>query len=163
MSLSIGPNGFHDGEAPEYDSSNDDDGDALSKLCDNPAYLVVGSDDDLVDNLPSWVEDLLTEHETLAAQAEKIGLEPSSYVTVPDRGSNSELGDFLGELGFTTDSSYIERGPGSSIDGVVYVRKSKIPALEKRAERELKRARKAVVKDGRRTLKPGPFKAADVP
>jgi len=53
MSLSIGPNGFHDGEAPEYDSSNDDDGDALSKLCDNPAYLVVGSDDDLVDNLPS--------------------------------------------------------------------------------------------------------------
>ena len=162
MSFSIGPNGFHDGEAPEYNSSNDDDGDALSKLCDNPAYLVVGSDDDLIDNLPSWVEDLLTEHETLAAQAEKIGLEPSSYVTVPDRGSNSELGDFLGELGFTTDSSYIERGPGSSIDGVVYVRKSKIPALERQAERKLQRARKAIVKDGRRTLKPGPLKAADV-
>ncbi|MEY3851305.1 MAG: hypothetical protein RI910_285, partial [Verrucomicrobiota bacterium] len=114
MSCSIGPNGFHDGEFPDYGSSDEDaDQDALGKLCDNPAYLVVGADDDLVDNLPAWVEDLITDHEFLAGQAEKIGLEPSSFVTVPDRGSNSELRDFLDELGFTVDTSHIERGPGS--------------------------------------------------
>ena len=43
MSCAIGPNGFHDGEPP---SEDDYDEDALSKLCDNPAYLVVGADDD---------------------------------------------------------------------------------------------------------------------
>lgn len=161
MSSCIGPNGFHDGEFPDYDSS-EDDGEALSKLCDNPAYLVVGSDDDLVNNLPAWVEDLLTEHEELGAQAEKIGLEPSFYVSLPDRGDNAELCEFLGELGFTTDSSYIERGPLSSIDGVVYVRKSKIPALEKRAARQLDRARRKVIRDGRRALKPGRAKYTKV-
>ncbi len=162
MSSCIGPNGFHDGEAPEYNNYEDDDGDALSKLCDNPAYLVVGADDDLVNNLPGWVEDLLTEHETLAAQAEKIGLEPYFYISTPDRGDNGELCEFLGELGFTTDSSYIERGPLSSIDGVVYVRKAKIPSLEKRAHRKLERARRTIIKEARKTLKPTRVKAAQV-
>ncbi|MBM3868338.1 MAG: hypothetical protein FJ384_05340 [Verrucomicrobia bacterium] len=163
MSHDIGPNGFHDGEFPDYDNYDEDaDQDALGELCDNPAYLVVGADDDLVDNLPGWVEDLITDHEFLAGQAEKIGLEPSFYVTVPDRGSNSELRDFLGELGFTVDSSYIERGPGSSVDGVVFVRKSKIPSLERKAARSLDRARKAIVTAARKHLKPGKIKPAEV-
>lgn len=163
MSHDIGPNGFHDGESPDYDHYDEDaDQDALGELCDNPAYLVVGADDDLVDNLPDWVEDLITDHEFLAGQAEKIGLEPSFFLTVPDRGSNSELRDFLGELGFTVDSSYIERGPGSSIDGVVFVRKAKIPSLERKAARSLDRARKAIVKAARQHLKPGRVKADDL-
>ena len=123
---------------------------------------MVGADDDLVDNLPGWVEDLITDHEFLAGQAEKIGLEPSFYVTVPDRGSNSELRDFLDELGFTVDSSHIERGPGSSVDGVVFVRKSKIPFLERKAARSLDRARKAIVTAARKYLKPGRIKSAEV-
>jgi len=160
MSFSIGPNGFHDGEFPDYDSYDEDaDQDGLEALCNNPAYLVVGADDDLVDNLPAWVEDLITDHEFLAGQAEKIGLEPSSFVTVPDRGSNSELRDFLDELGFTVDTSHIERGPGSSVDGVVFVRKSKIPSLEKRAARDLRRSKQAIVKAARKHLKPGKVKA----
>ena len=163
MSCDIGPNGFHDGEFPDYDSYDEDaDQDALGKLCDNPAYLVVGADDDLVDNLPAWVDDLITDHEFLAGQAEKIGLEPSLFVTVPDRGSNSELRDFLDELGFTVDSSHIERGPGSSVDGVVFVRKSKIPSLERKAARRLDRSLKAVVAAARKHLKPGRVKAADL-
>lgn len=163
MSCDIGPNGFHDGEFPDYDSYDEDaDQDALGKLCDNPAYLVVGADDDLVDNLPAWVDDLITDHEFLAGQAEKIGLEPSFFVTVPDRGSNSELRDFLDELGFTVDSSHIERGPGSSVDGVVFVRKSKIPSLERKAARSLDRSLKAVVAAARKHLKPGRVKAADL-
>jgi hypothetical protein len=162
MSFSIGPNGFHDGEFPDYDDYDEDaDQDGLEALCNNPAYLVVGADDDLVDNLPAWVEDLITDHEFLAGQAEKIGLEPSFYVTVPDRGSNSELRDFLDELGFTVDSSHIERGPGSSVDGVVFVRKSKIPSLERKAARSLDRARKAIVTAGRKHLKPGRFKPSE--
>jgi hypothetical protein len=164
MSSDIGPNGFHDGESPDYDNYDEDaDQDALAALCDNPAYLVVGADDDLVDNLPAWVEDLITDHEFLAGQAEKIGLEPSFFVTVPDRGSNSELRDFLDELGFAVDSSYIERGPGSSVDGVVFVRKSKIPSLERKAARSLDRARKAIVTAARKHLKPGRIKAAELP
>ena len=160
MSYDIGPNGFHDGEFPDYDSYDEDaDQDALGKLCDNPAYLVVGADDDLVDNLPAWVDDLITDHEFLAGQAEKIGLDPADYLTVPDRGSNSELRDFLDELGFTVDSSHIERGPGSSVDGVVFVRKSKIPSLERKAARRLDRARKAVVTAARKHLKPSRIKA----
>lgn len=163
MSYDIGPNGFHDGEIPDYDNYDEDaDQDALGKLCDNPAYLVVGADDDLVDNLPGWVEDLITDHEYLAGQAEKIGLEPSFFLTVPDRGSNSELRDFLGELGFTVDSSYVERGPGSSIDGVVFVRKAKIPSLERKAARRLHQARKAIVKAARKHLKPGRIKSDQV-
>jgi hypothetical protein len=163
MSFSIGPNGFHDGEFPDYDNYDEDaDQDGLEALCNNPAYLVVGADDDLVDNLPAWVEDLITDHEFLAGQAEKIGLEPSSFVTVPDRGSNSELRDFLDELGFTVDTSHIERGPGSSVDGVVFVRKSKIPSLERKAARRLDQARKAVVTAARKHLKPGRIKAADL-
>ena len=155
MSLLIGPNGFHDGEAPDEDSYNEDGEDALNRLCDTPAYLVVGTDDDLIDNLPGWVDEVLSEHEALAEQAEKIGLEPSLYVTVPDRECNRELSDFLEELGFNVGSSYIERGPGSSVDGLVYVRNSKIPSLQKRADRELRKARKAVIRDGRKALKPG--------
>lgn len=155
MSLLIGPNGFHDGEAPDEDSYHEDGEDALNRLCDNPAYLVVGTDDDLIDNLPGWVDEVLSEHEALAEQAEKIGLEPSLYVTVPDRECNRELSDFLEELGFNVGSSYIERGPGSSVDGLVYVRNSKIPSLQKRADRELRKARKAVIRDGRKALKPG--------
>jgi hypothetical protein len=163
MSFSIGPNGFHDGEFPDYDNYDEDaDQDALEALCNNPAYLVVGADDDLVDNLPAWVDDLITDHEFLAGQAAKIGLEPSSYVTVPDRGSNSELRDFLDELGFTVDSSHIERGPGSSVDGVVFVRKSKIPSLERKAARSLDKARKAIVTAGRKHLKPGRIKSDKV-
>lgn len=163
MSYDIGPNGFHDGEFPDYDSYDEDaDQDALGKLCDNPAYLVVGADDDLVDNLPGWVEDLITDHEFLAGQAEKIGLEPSFFLTVPDRGSNSELRGFLDELGFTVDSSYIERGPGSSIDGVVFVRKARIPSLERKAARRLHRATKAIVKAARKHLKPGRVKADEL-
>lgn len=163
MSCDIGPNGFHDGEFPDYGSYDEDaDQDALGKLCDNPAYLVVGADDDLVDNLPAWVDDLITDHEFLAGQAEKIGLEPSFFVTVPDRGSNSELRDFLDELGFTVDSSHIERGPGSSVDGVVFVRKSKIPSLERKAARRLRRALKDLVKAARKHLKPGRVKADDL-
>jgi hypothetical protein len=163
MSFSIGPNGFHDGEFPDYhDYDEDADQDALEALCNNPAYLVVGADDDLVDNLPAWVDDLITDHEFLAGQAEKIGLEPSFYVTVPDRGSNSELRDFLDELGFTVDSSHIERGPGSSVDGVVFVRKSKIPSLERKAARSLDRARKAIVTAGRKHLKPGRIKPTEL-
>ncbi len=163
MSSDIGPNGFHDGEFPDYDNYDEEaDQDALGKLCDNPAYLVVGADDDLVDNLPGWVDDLITDHEFLAGQAEKIGLEPSFFVTVPDRGSNSELRDFLDELGFTVDSSHIERGPGSSVDGVVFVRKSKIPSLQRKAARSLDRARKAIVTAARKHLKPGRIKASDV-
>jgi hypothetical protein len=163
MSFSIGPNGFHDGEFPDYDDYDEDaDQDGLEALCNNPAYLVVGADDDLVDNLPAWVDDLITDHEFLAGQAEKIGLEPSFYVTVPDRGSNSELRDFLDELGFTVDSSHIERGPGSSVDGVVFVRKSKIPSLERKAARSLDRARKAIVKAGRKHLKPSRIKPAEL-
>ena len=163
MSFSIGPNGFHDGEFPDYDNYDEDaDQDALEALCNNPAYLVVGADDDLVDNLPAWVDDLITDHEFLAGQAAKIGLEPSSYVTVPDRGSNSELRDFLDELGFTVDSSHIERGPGSSVDGVVFVRKSKIPSLERKAARSLDKARKAIVTAGRKHLKPGRIKSDEV-
>ena len=160
MSCSIGPNGFHDGEFPDYGSPDEDaDQDALGKLCDNPAYLVVGSDDDLVDNVPAWVKDLISEHEALATQAETIGLEPADFVTVPDRGSNSELRDFLDELGFVVDSSYIERGPGSSVDGVVFIKRSKIPGLEKRADRNLRRAKQAIVKAARRHLKPPRVKA----
>lgn len=160
MSFSIGPNGFHDGEFPDYDNYDEDaDQDALEALCNNPAYLVVGADDDLVNNLPAWVEDLITEYEALSAQVEKIGLEPSFYVTVPDRGSNSELREFLDELGFTVDSSHIERGPGSSVDGVVFVRKSKIPSLEKRAARDLRRSKQAIVKAARNHLKPGKVQA----
>jgi hypothetical protein len=156
MSCSIGPNGFHDGEFPDYGSSDEDaDQDALGKLCDNPAYLVVGADDDLVDNLPGWVSSLISDYEALATQAETIGLEPSDYVTVPSRGSNSELRDFFDELGFVVDSSYIERGPGSSIDGVVFIKRSKIPALEQRADRDLRRSKQAVVKAARLHLKPG--------
>lgn len=163
MSFSIGPNGFHDGEFPDYDNYDEDaDQDALEALCNNPAYLVVGADDDLVDNLPAWVDDLITDHEFLAGQAEKIGLEPSSYVTVPDRRSNSELRDFLDELGFTVDSSHIERGPGSSVDGVVFVRKSKIPSLERKAARSLDKARKAIVTAARKYLKPGRIKADEL-
>jgi hypothetical protein len=163
MSFSIGPNGFHDGEFPDYhDYGEDADQDGLEALCNNPAYLVVGADDDLVDNLPAWVDDLITDHEFLAGQAEKIGLEPSFYVTVPDRGSNSELRDFLDELGFTVDSSHIERGPGSSVDGVVFVRKSKIPSLERKAARSLDRARKAIVTAGRKHLKPGRIKPTEL-
>lgn len=160
MSCSIGPNGFHDGEFPEYDDHDEeDDQDALAALCENPAYLVVGADDDLVGNLPGWVEDLISEYEALAVQAEKIGLEPSDYVTVPERSSNSELRDFLDELGFVVDSSYIERGPGSSVDGVVFVKRSKIPGLEKRATRNLRRAKQTIVKAARRHLKPSRIKA----
>lgn len=155
MSLFIGPNGFHDSEAPEEDSNDEDGEDAQSHVCDNPAYLVVGTDDDLIDNLPGWVEDVISEHEALAAKAEIIGLESSIYVTVPDRRSNRELSDFLEELGFNVGSSYIERGPGSSVDGLVYVRNSKIPSLQKRANRELRRSRKAVIRAGRKALKPG--------
>jgi hypothetical protein len=157
MSCAIGPNGFHDGEPP---SEDDYDEDALSKLCDNPAYLVVGADDDLTGNLPGWVEDLLTEHESLAKQVELLGLDPSRYVSLPDRKSNHELREFLGELGFTVDSGYVERGPLSSIDGVVYVRLSKVPALEKRAARELVKAKRAIIKDARRALKPSRVTAA---
>jgi len=163
MSFSIGLNGFHDGEFPDYDDCDEDaDQDGLEALCNNPAYLVVGADDDLVDNLPAWVEDLITDHEFLAGQAEKIGLEPSTFVTVPDRGNNSELRDFLDELGFTVDTSHIERGPGSSVDGVVFVRKSKIPTLERKAARRLEQARKAVVMAARKHLKPGRIRAADL-
>ena len=163
MSCSIGPNGFHDGEFPDYGSSDEDaNQDALGKLGDNPAYLVVGSDDDLVDNVPAWVRNLISEHEALAAQAETIGLEPSDFVTLPDRGSNSELRDFFDELGFAVDSSYIERGPGSSIDGVVFVKRSKIPALEKRAARALRHVKQAVIKAARRQLKPARVKADEL-
>ncbi len=159
MSCAIGPNGFHDGEPP---SEDDYDEDALSKLCDNPAYLVVGADDDLVGNLPDWVDDLLREHEALAAQVEKLGLEPTHYVSLPERGSNRELRDFLDELGFTVNSGYVERGPLSSIDGVVYVRASKVPSLEKRAARELLKAKRAIIKDARKALKPTRVKAGEV-
>ncbi len=159
MSCSIGPNGFHDGEAPHDDEYDED---ALSKLCDNPAYLVVGSDDDLVDNLPDWVEDLIGEHEHLASQIEKIGLEPSHFISVPSRSSNSELSDFLDELGFSVDSGYVERGPLSSLDGVVYVRLSKVPALQKRAARDLVKSKRAVVKAARKALKAPRVKAGDL-
>lgn len=160
MSCDIGPNGFHDGEFPEYDNYDEEaDQDALGALCDNPAFLVVGADDDLVGNVPPWVSDLISEYEALAAQAETIGLEPSDFVTLPDRGSNAELRDFFEELGFVVDSSYVERGPGSSIDGVVFVKRSKIPALEKRADRDLRRAKQAVIRAARRHLKPARVKA----
>jgi len=159
MSCAIGPNGFHDGEPP---SEDDYDEDALSKLCDNPAYLVVGADDDLVGNLPDWVDDLLREHEALAEQVEKLGLEPTHYVSLPERGSNRELRDFLDELGFTVNSGYVERGPLSSIDGVVYVRASKVPALEKRAARELLKAKQAIIKDARKALKLTRVKVGEV-
>lgn len=151
MSCSIGPNGFHDGEAPDY---NYDDDDAQSDLCDNPAYLVVGADDDLVDNLPSWVESALDELDELLAQAELIGLCAEDYVDVPSRGDNGALRDYLDNLGFSVNASYIERGPASSLDGVVFVQKKKIPAIKRRIEARLQQAKRAVIKAARLYLKP---------
>jgi len=159
MSCAIGPNGFHDGEPP---SEEDYDEEALSNLCDNRNYLVVGADDELVGNLPDWVDDLLSAHESLAKKAELIGLEPTRYVSLPERGSNRELREFLDELGFTVNSGYVERGPLSSLDGVVYVRVSKVPALEKRAARQLLKAKQAIIRDARKALKPPRVKVGEV-
>lgn len=158
MSDTTGPNAFHD----DNDHDDEDDGEALSKLCDNPAYLVLGADDDLVDNIPDFAEIVLDEIELLAKQAELIGLEPSHYVTSPDRRSNRELRDFYHDLGLTVDTAHIDRGPGSSIDGVIYVRRSEIPSIERRAARELRKAKRAVIRDGRRLLRPGKVKASQI-
>ena len=158
MTDTTGPNAFHD----HNDYDDEDDGEALSRLCDNPEYLVLGADDDLVGNIPDFAEIILEQIELLAKQAELIGLESSCYVTAPDRDSNAELSDFYDDLGLTVDSAHIDRGPGSSVDGVIYVRKTKIPAIERKAAKELRRAKRAVIRDGRRLLRPGRITASQV-
>jgi len=50
----------------------------------------------------------------------------------------------------------------SSLDGVVYVRVSKVPALEKRAARQLLKAKQAIIRDARKALKPPRVKVGEV-
>ena len=134
-----------DEDAEEEEESDEDDEDSDS-IFDDPDYLVVGSDEELCGNLPDWVESIILDRKSLIQDLEKLDLDPSDYITVPDEHDNGELRDFLDELGFSIDSQFIDRGPGSSHDSVVYIKKSDIPALEAREAKELYDAKRYAIR-----------------
>ena len=136
-----------DEDAEEDEESDEDDDDEESEsIFDDPDYLVVGSDEELCGNLPDWVESIISDRKSLVQDLEKLDLEPSDYISVPDTDDNGELKDFLDELGFSIDTEFIDRGPGSSHDSVVYIKKSDIPALEAREAKELHDAKRYAIR-----------------
>ena len=136
-----------DEDAEEEEESDEDDEDEDSdSIYDDPDYLVVGSDEELCGNLPDWVESIILDRKSLIQDLEKLDLDPSDYITVPDEHDNGELRDFLDELGFSIDSQFIDRGPGSSHDSVVYIKESDIPALEAREAKELHDAKRYAIR-----------------
>ncbi len=138
----------------EDEPDGDDEGEGKA-IFDDPAYLVVGSDEELVGNLPDWVDDIISERKYFANQVEALGLDPSNFITIPDKYSSSELSDFLDEIGFTVSSEYIERGPGSSNDSIVYIEISKIPEVEASEAKSLAEAQRSLIKEVRAELRSG--------
>jgi hypothetical protein len=128
------------------DSNEDDDGTESHRIYDNPSYDVVGDGDSLVGNLPSWVEDIISDRKSLAEELRKLKLVPSLFIGWPDEEDNSELRNFLGNLGFQINSSYIERGPCSSRDSVVYIKNSKISKIQQRQDKILCDVRRKAIK-----------------
>jgi hypothetical protein len=141
-------------DAEEDEESDEDDDDEESEsIFDDPDYLVVGSDEELSGNLPDWVESIISDRKSLVQDLEKLDLEPSDYISVPDTDDNGELKDFLDELGFSIDSQLIDRGPGSSHDSVVYIKESDIPAAIAVETKTLNEAKRFAIRAAKSRLR----------
>jgi len=137
-----------------FSDSNDDGDDTESHpIYDNPSYHVIDPEDGLSSNLPSWVEAIISERKSLADTIRKLRLIPSLFIGWPDEDDTSELRDFLLNLGFSVDSQFIDRGPGSSHDSLIYIRRSKIPKAKEREAKLLRSVQRDAIKAAKAKLK----------
>lgn len=137
-----------------FSDSNDDGDDTGSHpIFDNPSYYVIDPEDGLRSNLPSWVEAIISERKSLADTLRKLRLVPSLFIGWPDEEDNSELRDFLLNLGFSVDSQFVDRGPGSSHDSLIYIRRSKIPKVKEREAKLLRSVQRDAIKAAKAKLK----------
>ena len=135
------------------DSNEDDDGTESHPIYDNPSYYVIDPEDGLRSNLPSWVENIISERKSLADTLRKLRLIPSLFIGWPDEEDNSELRDFILNLGFSIDTQFIDRGPGSSHDSLIYIKKSKIPKVKEREAKILRSVQRNAIKAAKAKLK----------
>jgi hypothetical protein len=140
-------------EDEDQDTDEDDEEEESESIYDDPDYLVVGSDEELCGNLPDWVESIISDRKSLAQDLEKLDLDPSDYISVPDTDDNGELKDFLDELGFSIDTEFIDRGPGSSHDSVVYIKESDIPAVIARETKTFNDAKRYAIRAAKSRLR----------
>lgn len=138
------------------DDHDEEGGDWVARICNDPNYQVIGEGDSLAADWPAWLHGIADARQALFDEAEALGLDGADYASPPDLDDPVEVEGFLEGLGVAVSTDLIERTGGSSHDGFAYVRRKSIPKLQAREGRRIAGARRRLLKDAVKSLTPDP-------